>query len=85
MLKKKYGMTEQCYEEMLESQGGGCAICGAKKNNNPRMKYLCIDHSHKTGKVRGILCQDCNFFLGHLEKQLSRLDLFTDFILKHDS
>jgi hypothetical protein len=61
-IKKKYGITIQEYDAMLEKQGGGCALCGKKK-----MRYrLAIDHCHSTGKVRGILCFRCNWALGIL-------------------
>lgn len=54
----KYGMTVGHYELMLKSQDNKCAICG-KELTKP-----CIDHNHKTGKVRGILCRSCNTGLG---------------------
>ena len=41
---------------MLEAQDGRCAICG----NKPRKRRLDVDHNHKTGKVRGLLCRRCN-------------------------
>jgi hypothetical protein len=68
---------------MFDSQGGICAICGKTENNNPRMKFFCVDHCHTTGKVRGLLCQECNFFLGKLERELDNLDKFTQYIQKH--
>lgn len=65
-MKSQYGITLAEYEEMLEAQGGGCAICGAKPVKGKRRHA--IDHCHTTGKVRGILCNRCNVILGHLEK-----------------
>lgn len=57
---RQYGITLIDYEVMLESQGGGCAICsGAGKIN------LAVDHCHTTGKVRGLLCCQCNHLLGN--------------------
>ena len=44
------------YEELLEAQGGGCAICGAE----PKTRKLDIDHDHQTMQVRGLLCHRCN-------------------------
>jgi hypothetical protein len=56
-LMRKFGMTIEQYEAMLEAQGGGCFICGRP----PRVDIsLHVDHDHSTGKVRGILCFRCN-------------------------
>jgi len=49
---------------MLDEQGHGCAICKSK----PQKRSMSIDHNHKTGKVRGLLCDSCNLSLGHLER-----------------
>ena len=64
-LCKKYGITAQQYDEMLENQNYGCAICGIKKNGR-RINFV-IDHDHATGKVRGLLCYQCNVGLGHFK------------------
>lgn len=54
---RKYGITAEQYEQLLEWQGGRCAICG----NRPRKKRLAVDHDHRTGEVRGLLCATfCN-------------------------
>jgi hypothetical protein len=55
--KRKYGLTLEQFDEMLASQGRGCAICGNPDADN-------VDHDHETGRVRGILCWDCNIALG---------------------
>lgn len=44
------------YDAQLEAQGGGCAICG----RTPKTRRLNIDHHHKSGSVRGLLCHKCN-------------------------
>lgn len=59
-IKKAYGLTRQEYEYMLLSQQNTCAICV----NNFKNCVSNIDHCHKTGKIRGILCNNCNLFLG---------------------
>ena len=66
-LRLKYDITEEDYERMYEEQGGHCKICGAKK------KLLYIDHCHKTGKVRGLLCNHCNTGLGLLKDNVENL------------
>lgn len=63
-LKAKYGITAAQYDQMLEAQGHGCAICGRRECKSG--KALAVDHSHVTGKVRGLLCGDCNKALGLL-------------------
>lgn len=55
-LKKLYGISVSDYEKMLKSHNNGCWICGSK----PKKRRLAVDHSHKTGKVRGLLCMRCN-------------------------
>lgn len=60
-LVKNYGITLEQYNQILLKQGSVCAICGGLNKN----RRLCIDHDHKTGKVRGILCDNCNKGLGN--------------------
>jgi hypothetical protein len=56
MVAKTYGITSDDYATLLEAQEGRCAICGAR----PKSKRLAVDHDHKTGAVRGLLCSRCN-------------------------
>lgn len=58
---RKFGLTEGSYEILLTRQGGCCDIC---KKPEKFKKRLAVDHDHATGKVRGLLCQDCNTSLG---------------------
>lgn len=62
-LKRYYGITLAEYDNLLEKQEYKCAICGTEKTENG--KSFAVDHSHKTGKVRGLLCNKCNIGLGH--------------------
>lgn len=64
---KKYGLTKDQYLNMLEKQKGACAICCLPRFRQNE-KVLHIDHCHKTGKVRGLLCSMCNTTLGKFEK-----------------
>jgi len=50
------GVTPDEYERLLAAQGGGCAICG----NPPKTRRLDVDHDHRTGEIRGLLCWTCN-------------------------
>ena len=69
-LKHRYGITAADYDAMYASQGGCCAICRkpAEAGNSPAhwTNKLAVDHCHDTGKVRGLLCNDCNAGIGHL-------------------
>lgn len=61
VLKTKYGLSWEEYQEMFENQNGVCAIC--KQSENGRM--LSVDHKHdETNRVRGLLCGSCNRALG---------------------
>jgi hypothetical protein len=55
---KKYGLTPEQYNEMLIKQNNCCAICG--RNQSELKQVLAVDHNHKTGKVRGLVCFKCN-------------------------
>lgn len=62
--KRIYGISLKDYESMLVVQEGRCAICRATAEESPK-GMLFVDHCHKTGKVRGLLCSLCNFVLGN--------------------
>lgn len=55
-LKYTYGITTEDYNRILEEQNGKCAVCGKP----PKTTRLAVDHCHKTGKIRGLLCSYCN-------------------------
>lgn len=60
--KSMYGITLDAFNEMLRDQGFKCAICPANEPGGKGSFYL--DHDHKTGEVRGLLCHHCNSMLG---------------------
>lgn len=73
-LKRAYNLTEADYDDILKKQDFVCAICGrlpnplpARKNRTRTHRALVVDHCHKTGNVRGLLCQKCNVSLWALE------------------
>lgn len=70
-LKNNYGMTVNEYNEMYVLQNGCCAICGTPFGDN----RINVDHNHKTGKVRGLLCVFCNIFTGYVEGYPGRVEL----------
>lgn len=60
-LKARYGMEQWVYDLMLSHQSNRCAICEGA------MSRPVVDHDHKTGVVRGLLCHRCNVALGYVE------------------
>jgi hypothetical protein len=69
-LKDKYGLTITEYDEMIARQDGVCAICGSDNNG----KRLHVDHDHKTGKIRKLLCHGCNVAIGHAKEDVGILE-----------
>jgi hypothetical protein len=65
----KYGLTIDDYKKLYKAQNGKCAICSTS------YKRLCVDHSHDTGCVRGLLCKKCNFMVGFAEDNSIKLML----------
>lgn len=63
-LKSRYGMSLEEFEERLKSQGGSCAICS---KDISQFNEAFVDHNHKTGDVRKLLCRHCNTGLGHFQ------------------
>jgi DNA-directed RNA polymerase subunit M/transcription elongation factor TFIIS len=74
--KQNYGITEEDYQRMFEQQGGVCAACGRPETRmNARIKgRLYVDHDHVTGRVRALLCINCNAALGALNDEPQRIE-----------
>ena len=68
---KKFGMTPDDYNKMLEEQGHGCAICSTKEPRGQGRFH--IDHCHSTGKIRGLLCAKCNVGLGQFDDNIEKM------------
>jgi hypothetical protein len=66
-----YGITLEDYNRMFEEQEGCCKIC--KRHQTEFNKRLHVDHDHKTGKIRGLLCHNCNLALGRLGDSIQTL------------
>lgn len=62
-LKRKFNITLEEYNKISEEQGHVCQIC-KKPETCIRNKFLCVDHNHTTGKIRGLLCNNCNRAIG---------------------
>lgn len=84
--KSFYGLSEEDYKKMLYGQGGACAICEEDvhlENNNG--KRSAIDHCHESGKVRGILCNNCNRGIGFLGDKSKVVKKALDYLLKFEN
>lgn len=74
-LRRVYGITLAQYENMLTAQNGKCAICQKSSER------LDVDHCHTTGKIRGLLCVDCNYrLLGLVQDDSERLRRAADYV-----
>jgi len=76
-LKKNYGLTKADIEAMLIKQGNVCAICGHAEWG---AKGPHVDHDHKTGAVRGLLCHRCNVSIGLLDDDPARARTLADYL-----
>jgi len=74
-LKKKFGITLEQYNDLLQKVGGKCPIC-----NNIDKVRLSVDHDHKTGRVRGLLCSRCNRALGYVNDDVDRLTKLIEYL-----
>lgn len=75
-LRRRYGISLGTYEEMFEAQSGLCKVCGKKSHG----KRLAVDHDHKTGEIRALLCHSCNTAVGYMEDDSELLRALADYI-----
>jgi hypothetical protein len=80
-LKRLYGITLEEYKVLLKKQNNKCAICPTKYT---KKKILCVDHNHKTEKVRGLLCHDCNNGIGRFKDNLRIARKAVLYLEKHE-
>jgi len=86
MLKKRYGITQEQYLVMLAEQDGKCAICGREESalsRSGKIKPLAVDHCHTTGKVRKLLCFNCNNGLGDFNDNVVSLARAIAYVKEH--
>jgi hypothetical protein len=76
--KYYYGLTNEQYFQLLQEQGNKCAICGGINSSNK--KILDVDHDHKTGIVRGLLCNQCNQALGLFGDDVRLLEVAINYL-----
>jgi hypothetical protein len=81
-LKSKYGITLVEYDAIYLRQGGRCLGCGIHQDDMP--KALSIDHCHKTKKVRGLLCDKCNFIIGLADENATILQSLIKYLKDYE-
>jgi hypothetical protein len=79
-LMAAYGITIDQFEAMESSQGGLCAICDKPPKEG---KVLYVDHCHKSGKIRQLLCIKCNNLLGNCNENLEVLARASTYLKLH--
>lgn len=81
-IKQEYGLSEQEYNGLIEKQKNKCAVCGTSDVKMNHCKRLVIDHCHKTGKVRGLLCNHCNTALAAVNDNVDTLKKLIKYVKK---
>jgi hypothetical protein len=72
-LLRKYNISLEQYKKMLKDQHNKCLLCQTK-DEDTTSKFLVVDHCHKTGKVRGLLCNPCNTGIGLFKENIEVLE-----------
>lgn len=78
---KKYGLSPETYALLFQDQDGNCAIFGL--NQSRFAKRLYVDHNHKTGRYRELLCVNCNMLIGHAMENVEILSRSILYLKKH--
>lgn len=81
-LKYAFGITLEDYNRMFNEQEGKCKTC--KRHQSILSKKLVVDHSHFTGRVRGLLCDYCNRLLGNYENKPELFKSFDEYIMEQE-
>lgn len=79
----RHGVTRLQKEQMVEAQGGVCAACKTDFKYLPE-RHRHVDHCHRSGTVRGVLCHNCNIALGQVKDSAERLYLLIDYLRRTD-
>ena len=83
-LKSSYGITIEEFENMLNLQSDRCAICSIEFDYSSQSKGPNVDHDHKTGEVRMILCRFCNNLLGYADDEVEILEQVIKYLDLHN-
>lgn len=83
-LKRCYGLSLEVFNQMWEGQEGKCACCLQEmKRGGQKSNCACVDHDHATGKVRAIICRECNLGIAHFRETPERCELAADYLRKY--
>jgi hypothetical protein len=84
-LQRRFNLSLEDYNKMLDAQGGKCAIClqPETQKRGGKLKALSVDHSHITGAIRGLLCSDCNTGIGKLKDSTEILMNAVEYLKLH--
>ena len=84
-LKRSFGISIEEYDKLFYEQKGLCAMCGKKETarNKYGLKRLAVDHDHKTGKIRSLLCNQCNIGLGGFRDDIEKMLNAITYLRKH--
>src|SRR5262245_56018111 len=78
---RRYGLTQDNYDAMVIAQDGKCGIC----EQPPKKRGLAVDHAHETGRIRQLLCVNCNALLGHCKDDPKILARAIEYLRSHAS
>lgn len=81
-LKSVYGISLEAFNKKILEQNSKCAICGSAFGDKLK-RSLHVDHCHKTNKVRGLLCSNCNLGLGSFRDSIELLEIAISYLRKH--
>lgn len=86
-VKHKFGIPIDEYNRMVAEQNNLCAVCGNPETStrNGVIKSLAVDHNHKTGKVRKLLCESCNTVIGKVDENVETLTRMIEYLNTHNN
>lgn len=82
-IKRLYGLSIEDYNAMLVEQNMKCAICDKQHDPSIKRGRLYVDHCHKTGKIRALLCAVHNSMLGYAEDDIETLEKAIAYLKRH--
>jgi len=84
--KRRYGISREEYMLMRKTQDFRCEICGLHEDEHKLSRWgnLCLDHNHKTGQIRALLCAQCNKGLGSFKDNANMLRLAAEYLDKYE-